>query len=52
MPASMAGSVLRDTTLWGCDLAALPGFADAVQQKLNEIVESGMAAVLNPQLSK
>lgn len=48
----MAVSVLRDVTLWGYDLAALPGFADAVQEKLNEIEESGMASVLNPELSK
>ena len=44
--------VLRDTTLWGHDLSSLPGFADAVQEKLNEIEESGMAAVIDPQHSK
>lgn len=51
-PAVMAVSVLRDVTLWGYDLASLPGFAEAVQEKLNEIEESGMAAALNPLHSK
>ena len=51
-PSLMAVSVLRDETLWGYDLTALPGFADAVQEKLNEIEESGMASVINPQLSE
>ena len=48
----MANTVLRDVTLWGHDLAALPGFANAVQEKLNEIEELGMATVLDPLQSK
>ena len=51
-PSLLAVSVLSDVTLWGYDLAALPGFADVVQEKLNEIVELGMASALNPELSK
>jgi tagaturonate reductase len=51
-PAVMAASVLKDIALWNYDLAALPGFADAVQEKLNEIDETGMTAVLNPQKRK
>jgi tagaturonate reductase len=51
-PALMAASVLSDTALWGYDLAALPGFADAVQEKINEIDEMGMAAVIDPLQSK
>ncbi len=47
-PALIATSVLRDVSLWGYDLATLPGFADAVQEKLNEIEETGMAAVIDP----
>ncbi|MBL0182667.1 MAG: tagaturonate reductase [Chitinophagaceae bacterium] len=47
-PALMAVSVLRDTALWGQDLTMLPGFAGAVQEKINEIEELGMAAVLDP----
>lgn len=48
----MATSVLRDTSLWGCDLSSLPGFAEAVQEKINEIEELGMAAVIDPLQSK
>jgi tagaturonate reductase len=52
LPGSMAVLILKDTTLWGYDLASLPGFANAVQEKINEIDESGMAAVINPIHSK
>ncbi len=51
-PASMATAVLRDIALWGYDLSSLPGFADAVQEKLNETDELGMASVLQPLQSK
>ena len=51
-PAVMAVAVLRDIALWDCDLATLPGFADAVQEKLNEIDETGMAGVIDPLHSK
>lgn len=51
-PALMAVSVLRDITLWGYDLTSLPGFANAVQEKLNEIEETGMASVIDPLHSK
>lgn len=44
--------VLQDTGLWGSDLSALPGFAEAVQEKLNDIIETGMAAVIDPLHSK
>jgi tagaturonate reductase len=47
-PALMAMSVLRDVALWGYDLTSLPGFADAVQEKLNDIEANGMAAAMNP----
>jgi tagaturonate reductase len=50
--ALMAGSVLRDVTLWDTDLGILPGFAEAVQEKLNEIDETGMALVIDPLQSK
>ncbi len=42
----IARSVLQDASLWGQDLSALPGFADAVQEKIDEINEQGMAVVL------
>lgn len=48
----MAITVLRDVTLWGSDLSALPGFTNAVQEKLNEIEELGMATVLDSLQSK
>lgn len=51
-PAVIASSVLKDTALWDFDLASLPGFAEAVQEKLNEIDEAGMAAVIDPLSSK
>lgn len=51
-PALMATSVLRDISLWGYDLTALAGFAEAVQEKLNDIEETGMAAVIDPMHSK
>ena len=50
--ALMAVSVLRDVTLWDYDLSVLPGFAEAVQEKLNEIEETGMAGLIAPQHSK
>ncbi len=45
-PAFIAQSVLQDMNLWGQDLSFLPGFTDAVQEKIDEITEHGMAAVL------
>ena len=45
-------AVLSDVTLWDCDLSILPGFTDAVQEKLNEIDERGMPAVIGPLQSK
>lgn len=47
-PALIAASVLRDISLWGYDLTGLAEFADAVQEKINDIEENGMAAVLDP----
>jgi len=46
-PASqMAVAVLQDTGLWGEDLTRFPGFAEAVQEKLDDIMNKGMAACL------
>lgn len=44
----LAASVLKDETLWGYDLTSLPGFAASVQEKLNEIDEAGIAALIDP----
>jgi len=49
---SIARSVLQDTNLWGQDLSTLPGFADAVQEKIDEINERGMAAILRSPASQ
>lgn len=51
-PAYIVASVLRDIALWGYDLSLLPGFAQAVQEKIEEITEQGMVAVLQPSGSK
>jgi tagaturonate reductase len=42
----IAHAVLQDMNLWGYDLSTLPGFTDAVQEKIDEIIEQGMIAVL------
>jgi len=52
VPARMANAILRDIALWGNDLTTLPGFADAVQEKLDEISERGMMAVLQSSETK
>lgn len=40
-------AVLTDTELWGADLTALPGFADAVQQQLEAIQQNGVKEQVN-----
>jgi len=39
-------TVLKNIDLWGNDLSVLPGFAETVSEKVDEINEQGMAAVL------
>lgn len=51
-PAFVALSVLRDVSLWGYDLSLLPGFADAVTGRIEEILEHGMATAFQPAESK
>jgi tagaturonate reductase len=42
-PSALAEAVLHDTYLWGgIDLSILSGFAEAVQEKLDEIIEHGI----------
>jgi len=38
--------ILADTNFWGADLSALPGFADAVKNNLNSLVENGAAKTM------
>ncbi len=44
--------VLRDTDFWGDDLHALPGFAQAVTDKLNLINDNGIIAVIESVVAK
>ncbi|UAY50605.1 tagaturonate reductase [Ferruginibacter albus] len=45
--SAIAEAVLHDTALWGgTDLSVLPGFAESVQEKLNDILVNGITAVI------
>lgn len=39
--------VLADTSLWGADLTGLPGFLQAVTEKVNVILSAGVKVALN-----
>ncbi|MDB5207883.1 MAG: tagaturonate reductase [Flavisolibacter sp.] len=41
-PAELVKEVLHDVAYWGEDLYSLPGFAEAVTQNLNSIINSGV----------
>lgn len=43
---SIARAILHDVGLWGHDLRVLQGFAESVQDKIQDIAEQGMVAVL------
>jgi tagaturonate reductase len=45
-PEELVAEVLKNTQLWGTDLTALPGFAAALEQYLNQLQSSGAAASL------
>lgn len=45
-------AVLKDRALWETDLSLLPGFAQAVAEKMEEIIEQGMSTVLQPATNK
>ncbi len=40
-PSELVQEVMRDNDFWGADLHALPGFSNAVLEKLNMIIEKG-----------
>jgi tagaturonate reductase len=44
--------VLSDTSLWGNDLSALAGFADAISQNLSAMLERGVKAVVQEQVKE
>ncbi|MGG9972073.1 tagaturonate reductase [Ferruginibacter sp. SUN002] len=49
----LVAEVLGNTAFWGQDLNALPGFTEAVQEQLSEIVEKGaLQAIQNIEKSK
>lgn len=41
-PEAVVDQVLGNETLWGADLTALPGFADAVKETLNNFIVQGV----------
>ncbi|MCB2379557.1 tagaturonate reductase [Hymenobacter sp. BT635] len=45
-PAELTATVLRNKTLWGHDLAQLPGFAARVEKYLHQLLQDGAAATL------
>jgi len=45
--AGFVRSVSSDTELWGADLAAIPGFVDAVTEHLATIREHGAVAAID-----
>ena len=48
----LAREILQDESLWECDLTSLPGFAEAVQEQLNSLMEKGCQATVKELLSK
>jgi len=49
--AHVVSTICGDSTLWGADLAAIPGFADAVADHLSCIRSQGVEAALERVLS-
>jgi len=45
-PQTVVKTVLSNTDLWGNDLSALPGFSEAVSDKLHAMIEKGVQAVV------
>jgi tagaturonate reductase len=51
-PLELVPRVLGDLGLWGADLTALPGFAEAVTRYLLHMLQEGAAATLATKLNK
>src|ERR1044072_3112117 len=51
-PAQLADEVLADTSLWGTDLSAIPGFAQAVKDNMAALLENGVAKTIQQQTKK
>jgi tagaturonate reductase len=45
-PQGIVNTVLKDKSLWGADLTILPGFAEAVKNNLDTLINKGTAATL------
>jgi tagaturonate reductase len=51
-PAQLADEVLADTSLWGADLSAIPGFAQAVKDNMASLLETGVAKTIQTHQTK
>lgn len=51
-PAQLADEVLADTSLWGTDLSAIPGFAQAVKDNMAALLENGVAKTIQTYQTK
>lgn len=51
-PKDMVKETLQDAAYWGADLYSLPGFGEAVANKLNSLLNSGAKAALETTESK
>jgi tagaturonate reductase len=45
-PQDFIKEVLQDVVFWGEDLSKLPGFSEAVQEKLQQMMEEGVRATI------
>lgn len=51
-PVQLVDEVLADTTLWGTDLSAIAGFAQAVKDNITSLIETGITKTIQIQQSK
>ncbi len=51
-PAAIVQNVLSNTALWNTDLTALPGFAEAVTENVEDILANGMTNTLKHSTEK
>lgn len=51
-PAQLVDEVLADTSLWGADLSAIPGFAQAVKDNMASLLEAGVAKTIQTHQTK
>ncbi|MEO6721048.1 MAG: tagaturonate reductase [Ferruginibacter sp.] len=48
-PAILVNTVLNDASLWDIDFRSIPGFAEKVSEKIQEIMQHGMLTVIQKQ---